>query len=45
MSRLAHGRWLAGLLPSARAELLPDEGHLSIAIDKFDEILDELVLA
>jgi pimeloyl-ACP methyl ester carboxylesterase len=38
-----HGRWLAGCLPSARAKLLPEEGHLSIAVDKFGEIIGELV--
>jgi pimeloyl-ACP methyl ester carboxylesterase len=32
-----HGRWLAARLPSAKAKLLPEEGHLSIAVDKFGE--------
>ena len=30
-------------LPNAKAELLPEEGHLSIAVDKFGEIIGELV--
>jgi pimeloyl-ACP methyl ester carboxylesterase len=38
-----HGRWLAARLPSAKAKLLPEEGHLSIAVDKFGEIIGELV--
>ena len=43
MVPFAHGRWLAAHLPSARAKLLPEEGHLSIAVDKFGEIIGELV--
>jgi pimeloyl-ACP methyl ester carboxylesterase len=43
MVPFAHGQWLAAHLPSARARLLPEEGHLSIAVGKFGEILDELV--
>jgi pimeloyl-ACP methyl ester carboxylesterase len=39
----AHGRWLAAHLPGARAKLFPDEGHLSIAVDKFGEIIGDLV--
>jgi pimeloyl-ACP methyl ester carboxylesterase len=38
-----HGRWLAARLPKAKAKLLPEEGHLSIAVDKFGEIIGELV--
>jgi pimeloyl-ACP methyl ester carboxylesterase len=40
-----HGRWLAAHLPRAKAKLLPEEGHLSIAVDKFAEIIGELVAA
>jgi pimeloyl-ACP methyl ester carboxylesterase len=43
MVPFAHGRWLAAHLPTARAELLPDEGHLSIVVDKFGEVVDGLV--
>jgi pimeloyl-ACP methyl ester carboxylesterase len=39
----AHGRWLAAHLPSARARLLPKEGHLSIKVDRFSEVIGELV--
>jgi pimeloyl-ACP methyl ester carboxylesterase len=43
MVPFAHGEWLAANLPGARAHLLPDEGHLSVVVGAFDEILDELV--
>ncbi|WP_198950431.1 alpha/beta fold hydrolase [Kineosporia sp. A_224] len=39
----AHGAWLAQRIPAARAHLLPDEGHLSIAVGKVGEVLDELL--
>jgi pimeloyl-ACP methyl ester carboxylesterase len=39
----AHGRWLAAHLPDATARLLPGEGHLSIAVEKFAEVVDELL--
>jgi pimeloyl-ACP methyl ester carboxylesterase len=39
----AHGAWLAGHLRGARAHLLPDEGHLSIALGRIGDILDELL--
>lgn len=41
----AHGAWLAARLPGATAHLLPGEGHLSIAVGKAGEILDELLAA
>jgi pimeloyl-ACP methyl ester carboxylesterase len=43
MVPFAHGQWLAAHLPTARAKLLPREGHLSIAVDKFGEVVGELV--
>jgi pimeloyl-ACP methyl ester carboxylesterase len=43
MVPFAHGRWLADHVPGARARLFDDEGHLSIAIGRFDEILDDLL--
>jgi pimeloyl-ACP methyl ester carboxylesterase len=43
MVPFAHGRWLAAHLPTAGARLLPEEGHLSIAVDKFDEVIGELI--
>jgi pimeloyl-ACP methyl ester carboxylesterase len=43
MVPFAHGRWLAAHLPTARAKLLAEEGHLSIAVEKFGEVIGELV--
>jgi pimeloyl-ACP methyl ester carboxylesterase len=43
MVPFAHGRWLAAHLPDATAMLLPGEGHLSIAVAKFGEVVDELL--
>ncbi len=39
----AHGVWLAAHVPAARAHLLPDEGHISLCVDAFDHILDDLL--
>jgi pimeloyl-ACP methyl ester carboxylesterase len=39
----SHGPWLAGHIPTAVPHLFEDEGHLSIGIGKFGEILDALV--
>jgi pimeloyl-ACP methyl ester carboxylesterase len=43
MVPFAHGRWLAAHLPTARAKLLAEEGHLSIAVERFGEVIGELV--
>ena len=45
MVPFAHGRWLAGHVPGARARLMDGEGHLSLAVSGFDRILDELIEA
>jgi len=42
MVPFAHGAWLAGQLPEPRVRLRPDEGHLSLLVGAFDEILDDL---
>ena len=39
----AHGEWLAGHVPGARAHLLPDHGHLSIAVGAYEEVLDDML--
>jgi pimeloyl-ACP methyl ester carboxylesterase len=43
MVPFAHGQWLVAHVPGAMARLLPREGHLSIAVDKFGEIVGELL--
>jgi pimeloyl-ACP methyl ester carboxylesterase len=43
MVPFAHGEWLAAHMPQARARLLPEHGHLSLAVDSFPMILDELI--
>jgi pimeloyl-ACP methyl ester carboxylesterase len=39
----AHGEWLAAHVAGAEAHLLDDHGHLSLALARFGDILDELV--
>jgi pimeloyl-ACP methyl ester carboxylesterase len=39
----AHGDWLVRHVPGARARLRDEEGHLSIAIGSYAEILDDLL--
>ena len=38
-----HGRWLADHVAGARAQLLPDEGHLSLTVGAYDRVLDDLL--
>ena len=39
----AHGAWLSQHLPTACPHLFAEHGHLSLAIDSFGQILDELL--
>jgi pimeloyl-ACP methyl ester carboxylesterase len=38
-----HGDWLAGSIPSARRRFLEQEGHLSLAIRRHGDVLDDMV--
>ena len=39
----SHGAWLAEHVPGARRALLTGEGHLSVAVGSYAEILDDLL--
>ena len=39
----SHGEWLAANIPGARLRLIPDEGHFSIKLSEYGNVLDDLV--
>ena len=45
MVPFAHGEWLVAHVPTARARLRPEHGHLSLAVGSIGEILDDLLEA
>ena len=45
MVPFAHGRWLGSAILGAETHLRPGEGHLSLAVEAFGQILDGLLAA
>jgi pimeloyl-ACP methyl ester carboxylesterase len=45
MVPFAHAEWLAEHVATARPQLRPEHGHLSLAVGSFGEILDDLLAA
>jgi pimeloyl-ACP methyl ester carboxylesterase len=43
MVPMSHGAWLAARIPGAEQHLLPEEGHLSLALNRFGDVLDGLL--
>ena len=43
MVPMQHGAWLAAHVAGAEQHLLPDEGHLSLALNKIGDVLDGLL--
>jgi pimeloyl-ACP methyl ester carboxylesterase len=43
MVPMQHGAWIAAHIPGAETHLLPNEGHLSLALNKIGDVLDGLL--
>jgi len=43
MVPFGHGEWLAAHLPNARPHLFQDEGHLTLVVDRYPQIIDALL--
>jgi pimeloyl-ACP methyl ester carboxylesterase len=39
----AHSRWLASRIPGVRTHLYDDEGHVSLIVNRFGDLVDELL--
>jgi pimeloyl-ACP methyl ester carboxylesterase len=38
----SHGEWLAAHIPGSRMHRCPGEGHLSVFVNEFDAVVEDL---
>src|SRR5262249_5082768 len=43
MVPFGHGEWLAAHLGNAKPHLFPGEGHFTLLVDRFPQVIDELI--